>query len=44
MKKKPDLLVMLAVLIGLGVLVTELAYGTMNVDNRVEQTQASNYR
>jgi hypothetical protein len=27
MKKKPDIIVMLAVLIGMGVLVTELTYG-----------------
>jgi len=42
-KKKPDLLVTLAVLIGMGVLVTELAYGMMNVDSRPVQTQASYY-
>ena len=41
MQKKPDLLVMLAVVIGMGVLVTELAYGMMNTDERPAQTQAS---
>jgi hypothetical protein len=40
MRKKPDLLVMLAVLIGMGVLVTELAYGMM-ADNQPAQTQVS---
>ena len=44
MKKKPDLLMLLAVVIGMGVLVTELAYGMMSADNRPAQTQASNYR
>ncbi len=44
MKKKPDLLVLLAVVIGMGVLVTELAYGMMSVDNRPAQTQASYYK
>lgn len=30
MRKKPDIIVMLAVLIGMGVLVTELTYGSMS--------------
>jgi len=41
MKKKPDLLVMLALVIGMGVLVTELAYGTMSSDSRPVTIQAS---
>lgn len=44
MKKKPDLLVLLAVVIGMGVLVTELAYGMMSADNRSTQVQASVYK
>jgi hypothetical protein len=43
MKKKPDLLVLLAMVIGMGVLVTELAYGTMSSDNRTATLQASQY-
>lgn len=34
MKKNPDILVLLAMVIGMGVLVTELAYGTIIPDNR----------
>lgn len=41
MKKKPDLLVLLAMVIGMGVLVTEIAYGTMSTDNRTVTVQAS---
>jgi len=41
MKRKPDILVLLAVVIGMGVLVTELAYGTMNSDSRPITIQAS---
>jgi hypothetical protein len=41
MKKKPDLLVLLAMMIGMGVLVTELAYGTMSGANRTVTVQAS---
>lgn len=44
MKKKPDLLVLLAVVIGMGVLVTELAHGMMNADNRPVPTQTSYYK
>lgn len=44
MKKKPDLLAMLALVIGMGVLVTELAYGMMSADNRPAQTQTSYYK
>ena len=44
MKKKPDLLVLFAMVIGMGVLVTELAYGMMGADNRPEQTQTSYYK
>lgn len=38
-RKKPDIIVMLAVLIGLGVLVTEITYGGMT-DERPAQVQA----
>lgn len=41
MKKKPDVLVLLAVVIGMGVLVTELAYGTISSDSRQVTIQAS---
>ncbi len=41
MKKKPDLLVLLAMVIGMGVLVTELAYGTMSGDDRDARGQVS---
>jgi len=42
MKKKPDILVLLAMVIGMGVLVTELAYGTIISDSRPTTTiQAS---
>jgi hypothetical protein len=41
MKKKPDILVLLAVMIGMGVLVTELAYGTISSDTRPVTIQAS---
>jgi hypothetical protein len=41
MKKKPDLLVLLAMVIGMGVLVTELAYGTMSSDDRTVTAQVS---
>lgn len=41
MKKKPDILVLLAVVIGMGVLVTELAYGTISSDSRQVTIQAS---
>jgi len=41
MKKKPDILVLLAVVIGMGVLVTELAYGTISSDSRPVTIQAS---
>lgn len=36
MRKKPDIIVMLALLIGAGVLVTELTYGSMNEDRPVQ--------
>lgn len=36
MRKKPDIIVMLAVLIGMGVLVTELTYGSMSDAPTVE--------
>jgi len=39
MKKKPDIIVMLAVLIGMGVVVTELTYGNME-DERPVQVQS----
>ena len=35
MRKKPDIIVMLAVLIGMGVLVTELTYGNTEADRPV---------
>jgi uncharacterized protein with ACT and thioredoxin-like domain len=41
MKKKPDLLVLLAMVIGTGVLVTELAYGTISSNDRQAVVQAS---
>ena len=41
MKKKPDILVMLALVIGMGVLVTELAYGMMSSDSRQLTMQTS---
>lgn len=40
-RKKPDIIVMLAVLIGMGVLVTEITYGSMNDETPV-QVQAQN--
>jgi hypothetical protein len=39
MRKKPDIIVMLAVLIGMGVLVTELTYGSMGNEHTVQQAQ-----
>lgn len=41
MRRKPDIIVMLAVLIGMGVLVTELTYGSMEDNNRPVQMQSS---
>ncbi|MFO7593703.1 MAG: hypothetical protein R6X15_06630 [Pseudomonadota bacterium] len=40
-RKKPDIIVMLAILIGMGVLVTEITYGSIN-DDRPAQVQAKN--
>jgi hypothetical protein len=40
MRRKPDIIVMLAVLIGMGVLVTELTYGNTD-DTRPVQMQSS---
>lgn len=39
MRKKPDIIVMLAVLIGMGVLVTELTYGSIGGESPVQQAQ-----
>lgn len=39
-KKKPDLMVVLAVLIGLGVLVTEITYGQTFSSQTVRATQS----
>lgn len=39
MRKKPDIIVMLAFLIGMGILVTELTYGSMSED-RPQQVQS----
>lgn len=39
MRKKPDIIVMLVVLIGMGVLVTELTYGSMGNEPQVQQAQ-----
>lgn len=44
MKKKPDLLALLVVVIGAGVLFTELASGFFGSEQRPEQTQTSYYR
>lgn len=41
MKKKPDILVLLAMVIGMGVLATQLAYGMMSPDDRPATVQAS---
>jgi hypothetical protein len=39
MRKKPDIIVMLAVLIGMGVLVTELTFGSIGAKPPVQQAQ-----
>lgn len=44
MKKKPDLLAVLVVVIGVGVLFTELASGIFGGEQRPEPTQTSYYR
>jgi len=41
MRRKPDIIVMLAVLIGMGVLVTELTYGITDNNSRPMQMQSS---
>lgn len=43
MRKKPDIIVMLAVLIGMGVLVTELTYGSMSKDTPAQMQSQSRY-
>ncbi len=44
MKKKPDLLAVLVVVIGVGVLFTELASGFFDGEKQPEPTQTSYYR
>ncbi len=44
MKKKPDLLALLVVVIGVGVLFTELASGFLDTEQPPEQTRTSYYR
>lgn len=44
MKKKPDLLALLVVVIGVGVLFTELASGFFDNEQQPEQTRTSYYR